>query len=591
MPLATRLPFLQLIIFLGVALAPAPPVFAQDPSIAFWPSSGRGGPASRIGPASEITRAHEPGVVLVRLAPEADVLTELGPQAELVFGRWWRVPAEPNESSGAALWRLAQKNTVEVVELNYLMHIPQPESSPLAGGGFTLSPRLVPNDTAYDLQWNFGKVQAASAWDRSSGNGTVVAVIDSGISRAGEDLGCRTFVHEYNSYSQTTGVGAANDTNGHGTHVAGTIAQCTNNGRGVAGLAFTATLMPVKSANDSGAFPWDSVARGIDWARAHGARVINMSLGMDCPGETWPGCSAAIANDAIAAAAAADIVIVASAGNSDQNTVGFPANHPEVIAVSATGFNNVITGYSTYGSALTIAAPGGDAEVDLNGDGFPDGILQETLAGRFPLCVASNPSGLTYCFLQGTSMASPHVAGAAAMLRSHRPGATRQQIKQALAESALDLGAAGKDNLYGYGLLQISSALTRLEQITGGSTGPCIRNSETACLLGGRFEVKVQWTTSTSSGAARVMSFDGERTESNESVFFYFFNLANFEMGVKVLNACGVNNNYWIFVSGLTNQGYAVTVRDSLTGRVKTYSNPLGTYPTTVGDTSALSCN
>ncbi len=87
------------------------------------------------------------------------------------------------------------------------------------------------------------------------------------------------------------------------------------------------------------------------------------------------------------------------------------------------------------------------------------------------------------------------------------------------------------------------------------------------------------------------MSFGAERTESNESVFFYFFNPANFEMGVKVLNGCGLGGNYWIFVSGLTNQGYTVTVRDTLTGRVKTYSNPLGLYPTTVGDTSAMPCS
>lgn len=188
-------------------------------------------------------------------------------------------------------------------------------------------------------------------------------------------------------------------------------------------------------------------------------------------------------------------------------------------------------------------------------------------------------------------MASPHVAGAAAMLRSHRPYATRQQIKQALIESALDLGAPGKDNFYGHGLLQINSALTRLEAITGGGSGPCVRNAETACLLSNRFEVKVDWQTTTGSGKAKVMSFDGARTESDQSVFYYFFDPANFEMGVKVLNGCGLNDKFWIFVSGLTNQAYTVSVRDTQTGTVKKYSNLLGQYPQTVGDTSALDCS
>lgn len=118
----------------------------------------------------------------------------------------------------------------------------------------------------------------------------------------------------------------------------------------------------------------------------------------------------------------------------------------------------------------------------------------------------------------------------------------------------------------------------------------CTRNAETACLLSNRFEVKVTWRTSQSSGNAKVMSFGGQRTESDQSVFYSFYDAANFEMGVKVLNGCGINDRFWIFVSGLTNQEYKVTVRDTRTGAVKTYSNPMGNYPTTVGDTSALPC-
>lgn len=123
-------------------------------------------------------------------------------------------------------------------------------------------------------------------------------------------------------------------------------------------------------------------------------------------------------------------------------------------------------------------------------------------------------------------------------------------------------------------------------------TSPCVRDVRTACLLAGRFEVRVAWTTETGSGDGQVMGFGGERAESDQSAFFTFFDPANFEMGVKMVDACvpEFGNRFWIFVSGLTNQAFAVTVRDSATGRLRTYVNPLGTYPQTVGDTEGLPC-
>jgi hypothetical protein len=124
------------------------------------------------------------------------------------------------------------------------------------------------------------------------------------------------------------------------------------------------------------------------------------------------------------------------------------------------------------------------------------------------------------------------------------------------------------------------------------AVGPCVRDAATACLLAGRFEVRVSWSTLVGSGVARVMAFGGERAESNQSAFYYFFDdqPENFEMGVKVLDGCAINGKFWVFVSGLTNQGYEVAVRDSVTGAIRRYANPQGTYPRTVGDTDALAC-
>lgn len=124
-------------------------------------------------------------------------------------------------------------------------------------------------------------------------------------------------------------------------------------------------------------------------------------------------------------------------------------------------------------------------------------------------------------------------------------------------------------------------------------TSPCFASQTTACLLNNRFEVEVFWNTNSGAGPAKVMNFGNTRAQNDQSVFWWFFNAANFEMGVKMADACipALGNRYWVFVSGLTNQGYLVTVRDTHTGRIKFYSNPLTFLPTTAGDTFAFPCN
>lgn len=120
----------------------------------------------------------------------------------------------------------------------------------------------------------------------------------------------------------------------------------------------------------------------------------------------------------------------------------------------------------------------------------------------------------------------------------------------------------------------------------------CVPDEETACLLAGRFEVKVQWTDFTAqTGPAKVMSFGGSRAESDQSAFFWFFTPTNFEMGIKMVDACvAPYDAFWVFVSGLTNVQYLVTIRDTVTEAIRTYDNPLGLLPTTEGDTQAFDC-
>jgi hypothetical protein len=123
-----------------------------------------------------------------------------------------------------------------------------------------------------------------------------------------------------------------------------------------------------------------------------------------------------------------------------------------------------------------------------------------------------------------------------------------------------------------------------------GSVTTCTRDSQTACLLNGRFQVRTTYQTSSSNGSGNVMSFLGSRAENDQSAFFWFFDATNFEMGLKMLNACSLNSKFWVYIGGLTDQGWTVKITDTQTGAIRTYSNVRGHLSTPVGDTSAFSC-
>jgi subtilisin family serine protease len=406
--------------------------------------------SSHLGHGIQAERPHDPYSVLVKLAPDSDSALAKRPGARHLFDNWYQIPVLAQQSATEAMYQLAERGDVVTVELNYLITLDEMEMGKLTAIPPT-SLAAYPNDEYYSLQWHLPLVQSDAAWNINRGANVTVAVVDSGVSR-GSDLQCRTFVNPYNAITDTQGEAAVADDNSHGTHVAGTIGQCTNNTTGVAGMAPNVTIMPVKVLNAAGTGSMAQIAAGIDWAANHNADVINLSLGMDCNGQTWPACSVDVVNDAIDNAVSKDAVIIVATGNSNQGTVGFPANHPQTVAVGAVDVNEKITPYSNHGLAMTLAAPGGDITKNLNGDQFPDGVLQQTIKN----------GTWDYYFFQGTSMASPHVAGAAALLRSYVPAATRTQVADALIHTAKDLGTADFDELYGHGLIQTAAALTYL---------------------------------------------------------------------------------------------------------------------------------
>jgi serine protease len=360
---------------------------------------------------------------------------------------------------------------------------------------------LKPNDPMYASQWNFPAIDMERAWDINPGasNAVTVGVLDSGIAfedlvvryntrpitviiggtiqtinhgtidvpyAAAPDLGGRDrFVAPYDfTWNDVHPV----DTLGHGTHVAGTIGQLTNNGIGVAGMAFNVRIMPIKVAAGgnwdfvfgapSPSFTDDQVARAIRYAADNGAKAINMSFGRGGP-------PAPVVEDALRYAVSRGTFCVISAGNGGQ--AGSPLERiaeiasrvDGVVAVAAVGRNLDRARYSSAGSWVELAAPGGD----VTQGGTSGAILQQTLDAAFFASPLNRPrfDVLIYGFSQGTSMAAPHVTGFAALLIQQgisNPAA----IEAAMKRYATDRGAPGRDDEYGYGVINPRATLRGL---------------------------------------------------------------------------------------------------------------------------------
>lgn len=293
-----------------------------------------------------------------------------------------------------------------------------------------------PNDPLYGQQWNLRSINAEKAWADTKGSGVTVAVIDTGVSRV-PDLKDTKFVKGYDFVNDRE---LADDDNGHGTHVAGTIAQTTNNGYGVAGIAYEASIMPLKVLSAGGGGNIADIAEAIKFAADNGADVINMSLG-------GAGESNAM-KEAIAYAHSKGVVIVAAAGNENRNSASYPARYANVIGVAAIDSTGEKAPYSNFGAGVDIAAPGGDTT-----KGDAGGILQETIS----IDPDTRRPGFAFKAYQGTSMASPHVAGVAALIRAS--GVEEPDlVTKVLQESARQV----KDdpmNHFGAGHLDAANAL------------------------------------------------------------------------------------------------------------------------------------
>jgi subtilisin family serine protease len=341
-----------------------------------------------------------------------------------------------------------------------------------------------PNDPDFGKQWGLTKVQAPAAWDLSTGNATtVIAIIDSGIDAGHPDLAGKIVA----GYDFVDSDGTPNDANGHGTHVAGIAAALTNNAVGVAGMDWQARIMPVRVLDAEGS-GWNSdIVQGINWAYQNGAKILNLSLG----GTTYTQSM----QDAVNAAHAAGSLVVAAMGNCRvydattcpvANPTNYPAAYDNVMGVAATGPTDAFASYSQYGSHCDISAPGGD----MSSYHDPDGIYS-TMPTYAVYLTTHYSYYKNYDYLNGTSQATPFVAGLAALIWALNPGLTPDQVQQIMQESALDLGDPGWDPTYGWGRIDALAALQLLSKPSAPTLNP-ISNPD------GNGDYLVDWTDSPS---------------------------------------------------------------------------------------------
>lgn len=307
--------------------------------------------------------------------------------------------------SETSFFKLKKEKDIRYIEDDIIVHIAKKVSQPVQ-----------------EADWGIYCVNSPQAWSNSTGSGMKIAIIDTGISKKHPDLKVSGGINLIDTAKNKKW----DDDNGHGTHVAGIIGA-NNNSIGVVGVAYDSELYAIKVLDSSGDGRISDVVEGIEWAVENDMDIISLSLGTYVYSQAL--------KDACDIAYNADILLIAAAGNSgdgnpDSNDVEYPAKFDSVIAVSAIDHNNVAPIWSADGSEIELAAPG------VN-------IYSTFLEG-------------SYVVNSGTSMAAPFVSGVAALVKSKNPSLTSHEIRSLLAHNVVDMGSVGKDEIYGFGLVQAS---------------------------------------------------------------------------------------------------------------------------------------
>ena len=357
----------------------------------------------------------------------------------------------------------------------------------------------VPNDPLYIRQWHYPAINLPQAWDLTTGTpdvgNVIVAVIDTGVFLDHEDLRNKLVpgydfisdpLNQGNEGEGESGIDPNPDDPGdgfqpdtsswHGTHVAGTIAAETNNNLGLSGVSWGAKIMPLRVLGPRDGTDYDIgqaalFAAGLpndsNTVPAQKADIINMSLGG--PGN-YTTEDKAYYQDIFSRVRAENVIIVAAAGNESSAELSYPASFDGVISVAATNAINEQTSYSNFGTTIDVAAPGGEPGQDLNNDNLADNVWSTLVI---------DPNGFrynAYRSLYGTSMATPHVAGVIALMRAVYPDISPDEIDTLLTSGSIttDLGASGRDNIYGHGLIDAYKAVNEARRLENGGILPSL---------------------------------------------------------------------------------------------------------------------
>ncbi|MET3602871.1 serine protease [Sphaerotilus sulfidivorans] len=446
-------------------------------------------------------------------------------------------------------------------------------------------PQWVPSDSQFASQWHYyeavGGINLPAAWDRSLGAGVRVAVIDTGY-RPHADLAAN-IVGGYDFIADTA---TANDGNGrdadardpgdwcssssswHGTHVAGTIAAVTNNGLGVAGVAPSARIVPVRVLGTCGGYTSD-IAAGVVWAsggtvsgvpaNAYPARVLNLSLG-------GSGACGTTMQNAINSARSRSAMLVIAAGNSNINASNAsPANCAGVITVGATTRTGARASFSNYGSVVDVAAPGA-------------GILSTLNAG------STVPGADSYASYNGTSMATPHVAGVAALMLAKNAALTPDQVESMLKSSARAFPVSpGTTTTIGTGIVDAKKAVdtamgSQPTALAEGESNNTVATARAVTVAHARIAGTVASTTDTdyfrvSVAAGRTLSATLNHTASTQNYQLYLYNAAGTSALASSTRAAGqpetvtVRNGTTAAVNYLVRVVYASGGTGSTSGR------------------------
>jgi serine protease len=391
------------------------------------------------------------------------------------------------ESVPAAIARLRRQSGVAYAVPNYIAHMAggshggsnQAAEAQLAGEFYPDDGGRSDRARGWELmQWNMlpsTGVNAPQAWAnllgarRAGGKGVVIAVLDTGVAyrnwkafHRSPDFGRTHFVAPHDFVS---GGRYPLDRNGHGTFVAGIIAESTNNGIGLTGLAYGASIMPIRVLDASGEGDEATIARGIRYAVDHGAQIINLSLEF-LPSQVSRGSEIPQIVNAVGYAHRRGVTVVGAAGNDETDQIAYPARAPGVISVGATTRDRCLADYSNGGDGLDIVAPGGGNDAIMPDE--PDCHPERSLPSIYQLTLTAPPHWSRFGYPNyyiGTSMSSPAVAAAAALVIASRvigPHPTPDQILARLEQTAttLPIGGAKPNSDYGYGLLNAGAATT-----------------------------------------------------------------------------------------------------------------------------------